>query len=107
MVDNLPRSEIERLKKNAPPNISIINYDLNNDDTIPGEDFIYKIIKQHFVLNVFLAIFTSFSFPKFPNILEINNKSCLQFVKTKKIKFSKFKTNCFIKPIQYNTLLYF
>ena len=87
MVENMPSQEIERLTKTSQGNMSIINFDLKNDDNIPGEDCIYKIIKHHFILNVFLAIFTSFSFPKFPNILEINNKSCVQFVKITKLSF--------------------
>ena len=105
LVDNLPRSEIERLKRNTSTDIAIIDYDLNNDDNIPGEDFIYKIIKHHFVLNMFLAIFTSFSFPKLPNILEINNKSCLQFVKIRKLNFQNLKQTVLSNP--YNTIHFF
>ena len=102
MVENMPSQEIERLTKTSQGNMSIINFDLKNDDNIPGEDCIYKIIKHHFVLNVFLAIFTSFSFPKFPNILEINNKSCVQFVKITKLSFRNLKHTVLENP--YNTI---
>jgi hypothetical protein len=63
------------------------------------------MIKHHFVLNVFLAIFTSFSFPKLPNILEINNRSCLQFVKIRKLNFQNLKRN--VLSNQYNTIHFF
>ena len=105
LVENLPRSEIERLKRTTSTDIAIIDYDLNNDDNIPGEDFIIKMKKHHFVLNVFLAIFTSFSFPKLPNILEINNRSCLQFVKIRKLNFQNLKRN--VLSNQYNTIHFF
>ena len=102
LVENLPRAEIERLKRTTTSKIAVVDYDLNNEENIPGEDFIYKIIKQNFVLNVFLPIFTSFSFPKLPNILEINNKSCLQFVKIRKLNFQNLKQTIVSNP--YNTI---
>ena len=40
LVENLPRAEIERLKRTTTSKIAVVDYDLNNEENIPGEDFI-------------------------------------------------------------------
>lgn len=102
LVENLPRQEIKRLTQNKHKRLVVLDFDLCNDSTLSFEDFIFKWIKQNFLLNFFIAILTSFSFPNLPNILHIGNKSCLQFIKLKKIKFTNFKQTVLSNP--YNTI---
>ena len=105
LVENLDRREIERIKNTNSKKNSIIDYDVNNEANLPCEDFIFKTIKRHFILNLFVAICTSFSFPKLPNVLEINNKSCLQFIKLRRLNFSNFKQTVLSNP--FNTIHFF
>ena len=105
LVENLPRKEIKRLRQHKHNKLVVLDYDLCNDSTLSFADFIYKFIKEKFILNFFIAILTSFSFPNLPNILEISNKSCLQFIKIKKIKFNNFKQTVLSNP--YNTIHFF
>ena len=103
MIQNLDRENIEKLKKIKIKQVRIIDYDilpLHSTDKI--EDSIYRLIKQNFILNVFIAICTSFTFPALPNLYEINNKSCLQKIKLKQIHFNKFKQNILSTP--YNRI---
>ena len=86
LVENIGRREIKRLSQTKHQKIVVLDYDLCNDSKLSFEDFIFKWIKEKFILNFFIAILTSFSFPNLPNILEISNKSCLQFIKIKKNK---------------------
>ena len=78
--------------------MAIVDYDRHNEDQITGEDFIFKLVKKYFVLNIFLAIFTSFSFPKLPSRYEINNKSSLQFVNIRQFNFQNLKRNILTQP---------
>ena len=104
IIENIPRTEIEKIKINTSSQISIIDYDNMNEDNFSVEDFMYKTIKKYYLLNLFLVICSSFNVVKFPNLLELNNKSCVQFIKIKRISFSNF-LNVFSKP--YNTIHFF
>ena len=104
IIENIPRTEIEKIKINTSSQISIIDYDTMNEDNCSVEDFLYKTIKKYYLLNLFLVICSSFNVVKFPNLLELNNKSCVQFIKIKRISFSNF-LNVFSKP--YNTIHFF
>ena len=102
LVENIARSEIKRLRQTKHNKLVVLDYDVCNDITLSFEDFIFKWIKGKFILNFFIAILTSFSFPNLPNILQISNKSCLQFIKIKKLKFTNFKQTVLSNP--YNTI---
>ena len=48
LVENLPRTEIKRLKQNKQNKLVVLDYDLCNDSTLSFEDFIFKMIKKIF-----------------------------------------------------------
>ena len=105
-IQNVERSNIEKLKENTIKSVKVIDFDLltiNKSEKI--QDCLYQLIKKNFIANLFIAIFTSFSFPDLPNVYNIGNKSCSQFIKLKQINFIKFKQNVLSNP--YNTIRLF
>ena len=69
IVENIPRQEIEKIKKNTGKEITIIDYDTSHQGNFSVEDFLFTSIKKYYILNLFLVICSSFNVPKFPNLL--------------------------------------
>ena len=49
LVENLPRTEIKRLRQHKHNKLVVLDYDLCNDSTLSFADFIYKFIKEKFI----------------------------------------------------------
>ena len=70
-MENVPKNNINQQVNKSNTKLTCFNYDSVYKNNLSQSDFLYRVIKQMFLSNMFLVILSSFTFNCLPTSYEI------------------------------------